>query len=246
MNIVELTPGIEIVDLALFLKKESIAVIGDVHLGYEDAMRRHGVFLPRFQFKDTIDRLGKIFALLQTTKKKLEAIVINGDLKHDFGIISDQEWRDILKLMDFLLGHAQQLILVRGNHDIKLSPIARKRNIIVVENIAINDKFICHGHQVPGSEEFKKSKIVIVGNEHPAISLREGARSELYKCFLLGKWDKKRMVVMPSFNQITIGTDILKEKFISPFMQQDLGRFEVFAVGDKAYHLGKVSEAKSL
>ena len=45
---------------------------------------------------------------------------------------------------------------------------------------------------------------------------------------------------MPSFNQITIGTDILKERFISPFMQQDLGSFDVFAVGDAAYHFGKV------
>ena len=241
MSVAEILPGIELVDLALYLRKENIAVIGDVHLGYEDAMRKQGVFMPRFQFRDTIERLGKIFALLKTGKKKLEAVVINGDLKHDFGTISDQEWRDILKLLDFLLEHAQQLILVRGNHDIKLSPIARKRNIVVVESIAINDKFICHGHEVPTTAEFKGSKIVIVGNEHPAISLSEGARSELYKCFLVGKWERKKMIVMPSFNQITIGTDILKEKFISPFMKQDLGSFEVFAVGDKAYHLGKVS-----
>ena len=177
-------------------------------------------------------------------RKKLEAVVVNGDLKHDFGTISEQEWRDILKLLDFLLQHSEQVILVKGNHDIKLAPIARKRDIVVVENIAINDKFICHGHVVPGSSEFKKSKIIIVGNEHPAVSLRDGIRSELYKCFLLGKWKgnwkEKKMVVMPSFNQITIGTDILKEKFISPFMQQDISRFDVFVVGDKTYHFGKV------
>ncbi len=259
MNAVELVPGIEAVDLALYLKKENILVIGDVHLGYEDALRKQGVFMPRFQFKDTIERLEKIFALLQQRNKngsshskseienrKLEAIVVNGDLKHDFGTISEQEWRDILKLLDFLLQHSEQVILVKGNHDVKLSPIARKRSIIVVENIAINDKFICHGHIVPDSSEFGKSKIVIVGNEHPAVSLRDGARAELYKCFLLGKWKgkgsgkEKKMVVMPSFNQVTIGTDILKEKFISPFMKQNLSSFDVFVVGDETYHFGKV------
>ncbi len=244
MKLVEILPGIEIAYLALYLKKENILVIGDVHLGYESAMAMQGVFMPRFQFKDTIERLEKIFSSLQQRKKiknqKLEAVVVNGDLKHDFATITDQEWRDILKLLDFLLEHCEQVILVKGNHDVKLAPIARKRGIVVVENIAINDKFICHGHIVPSSSEFNKSKIVIVGNEHPAVSLREGARAELYKCFLLGKWKDKKMVVMPSFNQITIGTDILKEKFISPFMQQNLSSFDVFVVGDETYHFGKV------
>ncbi len=248
MSLVEVLPGIVIADLALYLKKENIMVIGDVHLGYEEAMRKQGVFMPRFQFKDTIARLEKIFSLLRQRLKnsgsgysdKLEAIVVNGDLKHDFGTISDQEWRDILKFLDLLLQHAGHVILIKGNHDIKLAPIARKRGIVVVENIAINDKFICHGHQVPAGKEFEKSKVVIVGNEHPAVSLRDGARSELYKCFLLGKWKGRKMVVMPSFNQVTTGTDILKEKFISPFMQQDLSSFDVFVVGEETYHFGKV------
>lgn len=242
MALVEILPGISIVDIALYLRRESILIIGDVHLGYEEAMRKQGVFLPRFQFKDTIERLGKIFSSLQQQLKieRLEAVVINGDLKHEFGTVSEQEWREILKLIDFLLGHSKQVILVKGNHDVKLAPVARKRGIVVVEDIAINGKFVSHGHEIPNSSEFEKSKIVIVGDEHPAVSLREGARSELYKCFILGKWKGKKMVVMPSFNQVTIGTDILKEKFISPFMRQDLGNFDVFVVGDKVYHFGKV------
>ncbi len=245
MALVEILQGIEIVDLALYLMKENILVIGDVHLGYEEAMRKQGVFMPRFQFKDTISRLEKIFSLLQHDllakgQSKLEAVVVNGDLKHEFGTITDQEWREILKLIDFLLEHAEQVILVKGNHDVKLAPIARKRGIVVVEDIAINGKFVSHGHEIPDSSEFEKSKIVIVGDEHPAVSLREGARSELYKCFLLGRWKGKKMIVMPSFNQVTIGTDILKEKFISPFMRQDLGSFDVFVVGDQVYHFGKV------
>ena len=240
MKLVDILPGIAIADLALYLKKENIAVIGDVHLGYEDAMRRQGVFMPRFQFADTVARLGKIFKLLGTDKKKLEALVINGDLKHDFGIISEQEWREILKLLDYILQHASQVILIKGNHDIKLAPIARKRGIVVVDDIAINATFICHGHEVPTSEEYKNSTLVIVGNEHAAVSFKDGARKEVYKCFISGTWKNKKLVVMPSFNQITTGTDILSEQFISPFMQQDLKDFDVFVVGEETYRFGKV------
>lgn len=242
MALVKILPGIAIADLALYMEKENMLIIGDVHLGYEEAMRKQGVFMPRFQFKDTLSRMEKIFSLLQPQLKneKLEAVVVNGDLKHEFGTVSEQEWREILKFLDFLLQHSQQVILVKGNHDIKLVPIARKRGIVVVGDIAINGKFVSHGHEIPNSSEFEKSKIIIVGDEHPAVSLREGARSELYKCFILGKWKGKKMVVMPSFNQVTIGTDILKERFISPFMRQDLSSFEVFVVGDKTYRFGKV------
>ena len=63
MNAIEILPGIALADLALYLKKENILVIGDVHLGYEDAMTKQGVFMPRFQFKDTISHLEKIFSL---------------------------------------------------------------------------------------------------------------------------------------------------------------------------------------
>ncbi len=247
MVLVKILPGIAIADLALYLEEENILIIGDVHLGYEEALRRQGVFMPKFQFKDTISRLEKIFSLLhdlfkKKVNQKLEAVVVNGDLKHEFGTITDQEWREILKLIDFLLGHSEQVILVKGNHDVKLAPIARKRGIVVVEDIAINGKFVSHGHEIPDSSEFEKSKIVIVGDEHPAVSLRDGARSELYKCFLLGRWKGKKMIVMPSFNQVTIGTDILKEKFTSPFMRQDLSSFDVFVVGDQVYHFGKVRD----
>jgi uncharacterized protein len=244
MKPVKIMAGIDAVDLVIHLKKENIVVIGDVHLGYEEAMTKQGILMPRFQFKDTIERLEKIFSTLKTESKKLEAVVVNGDLKHEFGSISDQEWREILKLIDFFMIHSKQVILIKGNHDVKLSPIARKRDITLVENIAINDKFICHGHVVPESKEFEKAKTLIVGNEHPAVSLSDETRKETYKCFLLGKWNKKKMIVMPSFNQITIGTDILNEDFISPFMKQDLSNFELFVVGNETFHFGKVKNVK--
>ena len=100
------------IDLGLYLTKEQILVFSDFHLGYEEALQRRGVLIPRFQFKDTLKRLEQIFVDCKKKKYVIKKIIINGDLKHEFGKISDQEWREILKLIDFLLEHCSQLIII--------------------------------------------------------------------------------------------------------------------------------------
>ena len=95
-----------------------------------------------------------------------------------------------------------------------------------------------HGDKI--LKESLNSKILIIGHEHPALNLREGPRKELYKCFLLGKYKNKILIVQPSFNLLTEGSDILKEKSLSPFLQQNLNNFEVFVVADKVYNFGKI------
>ena len=52
------------------------------------------------------------------------------------------------------------------------------------------------------------------------------------------------MIVMPSFNPITIGTDLLKGQFISPFMKVNISSFEVYVVADNVYYFGKVKDLK--
>ena len=60
-------------------------------------------------------------------------IIINGDIKHEFGTISEQEWRHTLRLLDFLSRYCDEVILIKGNHDMILGPIAKKRNVKVLE-----------------------------------------------------------------------------------------------------------------
>ncbi len=238
----QISQGIRIIDLALYLEEFNTLVIGDVHLGFEESLNRKGVLVPRFQYKDTIERLKKIILQL---KEKPKEIVINGDLKHEFGEISEQEWREILKFIDFLSENCERIVLVKGNHDVILYPIARKRNIGIAETYSIGKIFISHGHTIPESEEFRKSKIILIGDEHPAVTLKEGGRAELYKCFLKGKWKGKELIIMPSFNQVTIGKDILRERFQTPFMQQKLiSDFKLYVAGDKVYDFGKAEDLK--
>ncbi len=249
----QISKNIEIIDLCLYLKKENILILADTHIGYEESLNKQGVLIPRFQFKETIQRLEKILKLLNPkdskglgnsknfqSKIKPNKIIINGDIKHEFGTISEQEWRHTLKLLDFLSKHCKELILIKGNHDTILGPIADKRNIKILDSYKTNDTLIIHGHKIP--DKLKGIKTIIIGHEHPAVSINEGVRTELFKCFLKGKYKKTTLIVQPSFNLVTEGTDILKEKVLSPFLKQDLSNFECFVVGNEVYEFGKLKK----
>ena len=240
----EIINRIEMAGLALYLKKRNALVIGDVHIGYEEELNRRGVLIPRFHFGDVIAALNHTFSLLKPflKKKKLTEVIINGDLKHAFGSISTQEWRETLKFLDLLAERSEKIVLIKGNHDVVLAPIARKRNISLVDDFSANGTFITHGHQIPEKAEFRSAKVLIIGNEHPAVSIKEGPRTETFKCFLKGRFRGKTMLVMPSFNPVTIGTDVLKEKFISPFLNRDVKNFEVFIAADRTYYFGKIKD----
>lgn len=232
--------NLKIVDLGLLIKQEKILVFADFHIGYEEALNRQGILVPRFQFKDVIKRLGKIFSELKRRKIKLEKIIINGDIKHEFGKISEQEWRETLRLLDFIARQCNNIILVKGNHDTILGPIAKKKKVSVVDYYFVKDVLITHGHKIPDKNILKKAKTIVIGHEHPAISLREDLRREKFKCFLKGKYKRKNLIVMPSFCLATEGNDILSEKLLSPFLDQNISNFEVFVVADKIYDFGKI------
>ena len=344
--------SIELIDLAIYINKTLIFT--DFHIGYEEALNKQGLLIPRFQFPEIITRLDSIFNKLKNYK--IDKIVVNGDIKHEFGTISDQEWRHTLKLLDYFGQHCKEIILVKGNHDTILGPIAKKRNVRVVEHYLIdlannnpaksaksmlpsiceqldsyeytdferdvterserdtrnpqgflsiphgdecrlpqskshtanrrqlrsmilpmpkrdsmkkifnnkislkniknksiiknkktineknNNILITHGDKIPDKNLLKKSKTIIIGHEHPAVSIREGPRAELFKAYLIGKWRGKNLIAQPSFNLVTEGTDVTKEKLLSPFLQQNLGNFDVVVVADKMYKFGKLRE----
>ncbi len=228
----EILKGIEIVDLALFIKKTKSLIIGDMHIGSGEAFEEGGLLIPVYSFKDIIDRLTKII-----DKTKPKEIIICGDLKHEFGRISNQEWREILQLIDFLKGKAN-LIIIKGNHDAILEPVVKKRGIKLVDFYKIDDITLLHGDKVLlNALDCKK---IIMGHEHPAVTIKDGVKREKFKCFLKGKWNDKILIVLSSFNLLSEGSDITREKMLSPFLNQDLGNFEVYIIGDKIYNFGKV------
>lgn len=257
--------NIRIVDLALYFN--STLVISDVHIGYEEALNKQGVLVPRTQFDEMAKRMKSIIDSLKN--EKIKRIVVNGDLKHEFGSISEQEWRNTLKFIDLLSKHCDEVILLKGNHDSILGPIARKRNVKVLDYLIIepsaekpNSKkssvfknplkkfkktdriLITHGNKIPSKDVLKGVETIIIGHEHPAISLRDGPRIESYKCFLKGKYKGKNLIVQPSFNSMIEGTDVLMGRILSPFLKQNLDNFEVYVVEDKVYGFGKLKNLR--
>lgn len=231
----EISKGIEIIDLALKIGRT--LVIADLHIGFEGALNKQGIMVPRFQFRDVCERLEKILK-----KAKPELVIVNGDIKHEFGTISEQEWRETLKILDLLLLNSKKVVLVKGNHDTILGPIAKKRGVEIVEKYELNKGKILVIHGDKEVKIGKNIKTIIIGHEHPAVSIREGPRAEVFKCFLKGKYKGKELIAMPSFNLVTEGTDVRRERLLSPYLQQDISEFEAFVAGDKGYYFGKIKD----
>ncbi len=236
---VEISNGVYALDLAIYIPKHRTIVCSDFHIGFEEALASQGVLVPRFQFADITKRLKNIFS--QTGKVK--TIVVNGDLKHEFGRISKLEWRNTLKLIDCLLEHCDEVVVVKGNHDVFLGPITARRNVKMIKDYRLNGFLFTHGDYEP--ELQKTDKIILIGHEHPAITLRAVGRQEKYRCFLTGRYKRRGLIVQPSFNLLTEGSDVTKEKLLSPLLKKGVRNFEVFIVDDEkreVLEFGKVAD----
>src|SRR3989344_1097798 len=223
------------VDTALWFELEKVLVINDLHIGYEEVLHRKGILVPRFQLEQIMKKLKIIIE-----KTKPVKIIINGDLKHEFGKVLRQEWKEVLEFLDFLLQNISEVIIIKGNHDPIIQPIADKKGIAVVNQYQVGETLIVHGDELVETT----AKRIVIGHEHPAITIREGSKWEKYKCFLKGTWKKKELIAVPSFNPLLEGSDILKEKSLSPFLK-DISTFSVYVVSKgEAFGFGKVKEMR--
>jgi uncharacterized protein len=229
--------GAEIVDLAVRI--HDYLIIGDLHLGYEEALNYQGIMVPKFQYPKIIHKLEEILKTTNSTK-----IIINGDLKHEFGKISRQEWKESLQFINFLRDRFQNIILIKGNHDPLTPIIANKSGLEVHREFELGDFLVMHGDKIPDNWDDIQQETIIIGHEHPAIGLRSGERLEKMKCYLKGTFRDKNLLVMPSFNFIAEGSDILHEKSLSPFLKDNvLNQFEVIGVETfETLHFGYVKD----
>lgn len=232
----KITEGVYAVDLCTYLPDIKTIIISDLHLGYEESLGKQGVLVPRFQFKNIIKRLDWIIAHVP-----VEQVVLNGDIKHEFGTISKQEWREVLRLIEYFEKKNIKILIVKGNHDTVLGPIARKKQLKEVKEVRHRNILITHGDYIPA----KLAPIIIMGHEHPAITLREKAKAEKFKCFLKGKYKKSTLIVQPSFNPLTEGTDVMKEQVLSPLIT-NISKFEVYVVNDRTHEVLPFGKIRNL
>ncbi len=231
----------EIIDLGLLI--EGTLIISDLHIGYEQSLNREGIMVPRFQYKKILERILEI-----VDRADISRVIVNGDFKHEFGRITRQEWEESLNFIEFLKENFDEIVLIKGNHDNFTKFIAGKTDLKVYGKYSIGDFVIMHGDKIPEDiMDLEESKIVI-GHEHPCIGIRNGERLEKIKCFLKGNYKGKDLIVMPSFNFVTEGSDILHEKPLSPFLKnRSTDEFEVYGVENfEVLYFGKIKDILSV
>ncbi|NJE09825.1 metallophosphoesterase [Thermococcus sp. MAR1] len=183
------------------LKLGRVLIIADLHLGYEVSMAREGFYLPRV-FNEVV---GRLKSLLEREKPKI--LVVDGDLKHSFV----PEWREREELRAFVeeVGPlVDELILVRGNHDVGILWL-KELGVEIVDEFELAGWKLVHGHKLVDGERF------IIGHEHPSIRLRDevGALVKV-PVFLMGE----KLIVLPAFSPWAYGNDVLRE-IVSPFLR---------------------------
>ena len=243
----------------------SVLVFGDLHLGYEGSLHKSGIFVKADLYKHTTENLDEIFDRIKEINigkfdfgvvkskrgrktgeikereergengKLIDKVIILGDLKHEFGSILREEWKEILDLIDYLKEKCREIVIVRGNHDIFTESILKKKDLKIIDFCVWKEFAFLHGDRdFPKSEIYdKKIKYWIMGHGHPAIVLEEkgGIKKEKYKCFLIGKLKGKHVIIVPSFFNLQEGSDP-RDFDMGLIWDFDLDKFKVKIVGD--------------
>lgn len=203
---------IEFVGKTLLIDKK-VLVIGDLHLGYGETLRKSGFMVPTTVYQTIFEELQAIFS----RTGKVETIVILGDLKHAIGTILYEERKEINAIVSLCHSYAQNVVVVKGNHDVLLEPLVREMEIMLVDYYQWESYVFIHGDRDFEVLYEKDVKTWIMGHFHPALALQEGIKIEKYKCFLQGMYKKKEVIIVPSFFPGNEGTDVREQMVRSPW-----------------------------
>lgn len=190
----------------------TVLVIGDVHVGLEEALARQGVRVP-----DQTPRLrARVEALLR--EHGATRLLVLGDLKEAIGRPSDA---DVRKLRALFRGLPAELDLVPGNHDFDLDWLGVERvRLHDATGLRLGDAGLAHGHVWP-SEDVMAARWVVTSHNHPMLGLRDEL-GKLHKepCWVRGAFTGEarkhypgmppdaRFVIMPAFNELLGGTAV--------------------------------------
>lgn len=216
-------------------------VVGDLHLGFEESLNETGVFVNREMFKEMKKEFEEVFKKIG----KVDKIILLGDVKHNFSKNLNQEWREVLNLFDYFIDEKKvvEIVITKGNHDNYLSNITRGKKVRLVECYSVGETCFFHGNKIYDGMNDKKIKRWVFGHMHPAIILEDNGKKEKYKCFLMGKYGGREVIVLPSFSNIRIGSDVRVHSEKIPF-KINWDNFSVLVVGENLKNLsfGKLKD----
>jgi len=236
-----------LISKTLFFLEQGILAIGDLHFGYESMLHQQGIQLPFHQLPKTKKELTNILNQIKKHNHKLKKIILLGDIKHYFSF-DKSEFFKIREFLVFLQKYVDEknIILIRGNHDKALSKkqLTKYKNYYITKDLAFT-----HGNILYPAILDKKIKTIVMGHLHPAASIKDpkGIKKEKYKAFLMGRYKKKQLIILPSFFPLVHGIEINESyKHIPHFSiinKSRLQNFKVHIVGkNKVYEFGKLKD----
>lgn len=209
------------------LKVGKFLVVTDLHIGVEYEYWRRGFFIPS-QVDELIERAD---ALLKRTRAR--TLVINGDFKHNIPSMKFQEIKDLKKFVD---GVNAEVKIIMGNHDGGIRRVFDD----VSNDLTVGSVYICHGHMKPKLTD--KIKTIVIGHNHPMIALNDIAGRVYKKVWVIGEYEKRKTIIMPAFNPIIGGKNVLESGLMGPIARHMKNK-KVYLL-DGTY-LGPMDELKS-
>ncbi len=217
---------------ALYIDDLSTIVVSDLHLGLESLMADSGMFMPKFQLSEMKEDLSNMIA-----ERDVEKLIVCGDIKHEFSETSYGERKEVEELMEFLGELVEDIYLVKGNHDNYLIyPVKGYEDVELQETFVLEDVCFAHGHEKDERMRGLDVNYLIIGHEHPALSLKDdiGVKEKI-RCFLYGEMeDDKKLIVMPAFSELAQGSDmnnVREQELLSPVLKDMVDLDNMKAVG---------------
>jgi putative SbcD/Mre11-related phosphoesterase len=195
------------------------AIIADTHIGFDVFFGERGANFPLLQKDEVIKR-----ALNIIDKYKINNLIINGDIKHNFKPYP-REIKFLKEFVEFLKEHVE-VILIKGNHDTFISSVGYE----IFDYFELGDYIIFHGdRELNIDKDLLKERFWILGHEHPSIKLRDDVGAILkFPVYLLNK----RYIVLPAFNPLSPGSDLINNPASSKIIKKSYLDSEVIAITD--------------
>lgn len=225
-------------------KGEKILVVGDLHMGYSSSMKIGGIDIDSELYTSSLNELKYIIE----GEKNINKIIFLGDLKNNFGEITKEERFGLVNLFNDIakIDKKIEIILIKGNHDNFLVKIIKIDKIKLFDYYVIGNMCFLHGDREFEIMNDKKIECWIMGHLHPAVRLNSGAKSEKYKCFLIGKYKNKKVIILPSFLEYGVGSEY--EGMINQSIWKfDILNFDVLIIGEnkEIFKFGRLKDIES-
>lgn len=172
---------------AIFIGKQKILVIADMHLGKLIHFRKKGLFVPSPPVNSDLQTL--IFLIKRFDPRE---VVFLGDLFHSENNSDYHPFISTIQLFPEI-----HFILTKGNHDIIPDEIFINDNIKVVEEKLLENNIVLT-HQLP--KKINGGSFYIIGHIHPGYRIQgRGRQSYRLPCF----HQTSKVLTLPAFGTHT-------------------------------------------